>query len=69
MHKRIPGNSSLEVSALGLGCLRMTFADKPVGSKAEMIACLHAVVERGVTFFLPTKNWWEKRWLPFEGRW
>jgi aryl-alcohol dehydrogenase-like predicted oxidoreductase len=51
MQKRTLGNSSLEVSALGLGCMRMTFADKPIGDKAEMIAFLHEAVERGITFF------------------
>lgn len=43
--------SSLEVSALGLGCMRMSFGDSPVGDKAEMIAFLQAAVDRGVTFF------------------
>jgi aryl-alcohol dehydrogenase-like predicted oxidoreductase len=51
MQKRILGKSNLEVSALGLGCMRMTFADKPIGDKAEMIAFLHAAVDRGITFF------------------
>ncbi|HEX6287660.1 MAG TPA: aldo/keto reductase [Herpetosiphonaceae bacterium] len=51
MQKRNLGNSGLEVSALGLGCMRMSFGDSPVGDKAEMIAFLHAAVERGITFF------------------
>lgn len=51
MQKRLFGNSSLEVSALGLGCMRMTFADKPIGDTAEMIAFLHEAVDRGITFF------------------
>ncbi len=51
MQKRTLGNNSLEVSALGLGCMRMTFADKPIGEKAEMIAFLHEAVDRGITFF------------------
>lgn len=51
MQKRKLGNSSLEVSALGLGCMRMTFGDSPVGDKQEMIAFLHAAVDRGITFF------------------
>jgi len=51
MQKRKLGNSNLEVSALGLGCMRMTFGDSPVGDKQEMIAFLHAAVERGLTFF------------------
>jgi aryl-alcohol dehydrogenase-like predicted oxidoreductase len=51
MQKRKLGNSNLEVSALGLGCMRMTFGDAPVGTREEMIALIHAAVERGITFF------------------
>jgi aryl-alcohol dehydrogenase-like predicted oxidoreductase len=51
MQKRKLGNSNLEVSALGLGCMRMSFGDAPIGDKQEMIAFLHAAVERGITFF------------------
>ncbi|GHO47172.1 aldo/keto reductase [Ktedonospora formicarum] len=51
MQKRTLGNSDLEVSALGLGCMRMTFADKPIGDKAEMITFLHEAVEHGIAFF------------------
>lgn len=51
MQKRRLGNSNLEVSALGLGCMRMTFGDAPVGNKQEMITLLHAAVDRGITFF------------------
>ena len=51
MLKRKLGNSNLEVSALGLGCMRMSFGDSPVGDKQEMIALIHAAVERGITFF------------------
>jgi len=51
MQKRKLGNSDLEVSALGLGCMRMTFGDSPVGDKQEMISFLHSAVERGITFF------------------
>jgi len=50
MQKRKLGNSGLEVSALGLGCMRMSFGDSPT-DKQEMITFLHAAVERGVTFF------------------
>ncbi len=50
MEKRKLGNSGLEVSALGLGCMRMSFGDKPT-DKQEMIDFLHKAVERGVTFF------------------
>ncbi len=41
----------LAVSALGLGCMRMTFADAPVGTREEMIELIRAAVARGVTFF------------------
>lgn len=51
MKTRQLGNSGLEVSALGLGCMRMSFGDAPIGTKQEMIAFLHAAVDRGVTFF------------------
>jgi len=51
MKKRKLGNSNLEVSALGLGCMRMSFGDNPVGDRQEMISFLHAAVERGITFF------------------
>ena len=51
MQKRKLGNSTLEVSALGLGCMRMSFGDSPVGDKQEMISFLHAAVDRGITFF------------------
>jgi len=51
MQKRKLGNSNLEVSALGLGCMRMTFGDAPIGTRQEMIAFLHKAVERGITFF------------------
>ncbi|ADK82434.1 aldo/keto reductase [Sediminispirochaeta smaragdinae] len=51
MQKRYLGNGKLEVSSLGLGCMRMTFADKPVGTKHDMIDLIHAAVDRGVTFF------------------
>jgi aryl-alcohol dehydrogenase-like predicted oxidoreductase len=50
MQTRKLGRSGLEVSALGLGCMRMSFGDKPT-DKQEMITFLHKVVERGVTFF------------------
>lgn len=51
MQKRKLGNSTLEVSALGLGCMRMSFGDQPIGDKQEMIAFIHKAVELGVTFF------------------
>src|SRR4029077_10605080 len=51
MQKRKLGNSNLEVSALGLGCMGMSFSYGPAGDKQEMISVLRAAVERGVTFF------------------
>ena len=51
MKKRKVGKSGLEVSAIGLGCMGMSFAYGPAKDKQEMIALLRAAVERGVTFF------------------
>jgi aryl-alcohol dehydrogenase-like predicted oxidoreductase len=51
MQSRKLGNSNLKVSAIGLGCMRMSFGDSPVGTRQEMIAFLHAAVDRGITFF------------------
>jgi aryl-alcohol dehydrogenase-like predicted oxidoreductase len=51
MQKRKLGNSGLEVSAMGLGCMRMTFGDAPIGTRQEMIEFLHVAVDRGITFF------------------
>jgi len=51
MQKRKLGSSNLEVSALGLGCMRMTHGDAPVGTRQEMIEFLHKAVDHGITFF------------------
>jgi len=51
MKKRKLGNSGLEVSTIGLGCMGMSFGYGPPKDKQEMISLLHAAVERGVTFF------------------
>ncbi len=51
MQKRKLGKSGLEVSALGLGCMRMTFGDAPIGTHAEMVDFLRQSVEQGITFF------------------
>src|SRR6476659_7364897 len=51
MKKRKVGKSGLEVSAIGLGCMGMSFAYGPAKDKQEMISLLRAAVERGVTFF------------------
>src|SRR5579859_3794980 len=51
MQQRKLGKSNLEVSAIGLGCMGMSFSYGPPKDKQEMITLLHAAVERGVTFF------------------
>jgi aryl-alcohol dehydrogenase-like predicted oxidoreductase len=51
MQKRKLGNSNLEVSAIGLGCMGMSFGYGPAGDKQEMISLIRSAVERGVTFF------------------
>lgn len=51
MQTRILGRSGLEVSAIGLGCMGMSFSYGPPKDKQEMISLIHAAVERGITFF------------------
>src|SRR5467141_1682106 len=51
MQKRKLGKSNLEVSAIGLGCMGMSFGYGPAGDKQEMISLIRRAVERGVTFF------------------
>ena len=51
MQKRKLVNSNLEVSALGLGCMGMSFSYGPAADKQEMVTLLRAAVERGITFF------------------
>jgi aryl-alcohol dehydrogenase-like predicted oxidoreductase len=51
MQKRTLGKSDLEVSALGLGCMGMSFSYGPPKDKQEMISLLRTAVERGITFF------------------
>jgi aryl-alcohol dehydrogenase-like predicted oxidoreductase len=51
MQKRKLGKSNLEVSAIGLGCMGMSFGYGPPKDKQEMISLIRAAVERGVTFF------------------
>lgn len=51
MHTRKLGNSSLEVSALGLGCMGMSFGYGPAHDKKEMISLLRSAYEKGITFF------------------
>src|SRR6202048_5243194 len=51
MQKRKLGKSSLEVSAIGLGCMGMSFGYGPAADKTEMISLIRMAVERGITFF------------------
>src|SRR5215471_9370734 len=51
MQNRKLGNSNLEVSAIGLGCMGMSFGYGPAADKREMISLMRSAVERGITFF------------------
>src|SRR5260370_11841480 len=51
MQKRKLGKSNLEVSALGLGCMGMSYGYGPAADKQEMISLIRSAVQRGVTFF------------------
>ena len=51
MQKRKLGNSNLEVSALGLGCMGMSYGYGPAGDKEQMISLIRTAVERGITLF------------------
>ena len=51
MQKRKLGNSNLEVPAIGLGCMGMSFGYGPPADKQEMLSLIRLAVERGVTFF------------------
>ena len=51
MQKRKLGKSNLEVSALGLGCMGMSWSYAPIPDRKEMVSLLRAAVERGITFF------------------
>ena len=51
MKKRKLGNSNIEVSALGLGCMGMSFSYGPPADKQEMISLLRSAVDQGITFF------------------
>ncbi|RZK37800.1 MAG: aldo/keto reductase, partial [Hymenobacter sp.] len=51
MKKRILGESGLEVSTLGLGCMGLSFGYGPAAEKQDAIKLIRAAVERGVTFF------------------
>src|SRR5450759_2092831 len=51
MQKRKLGNSNLEVSAIGLGCMGMSFSYGPAPDRQEMISLIRSAIERGITFF------------------
>ncbi len=51
MKNRKLGNSTLEVSAIGLGCMGMSFGYGPAGEKSKMIKVIHAALDQGITFF------------------
>ncbi len=51
MRKRKLGNSGLEVSAIGLGCMGLSYGYGPATEKQQAIAVIRTAVERGVTFF------------------
>lgn len=76
MQKRKLGKSNLEVSAIGLGCMGMSFSYGPPKDKKEMTALLHGAVDRGVTFFdtaevygpYTNENLVGEALLPFRGR-
>src|SRR5271169_191580 len=51
MQRRKLGKSNLEVSAIGLGCMGMSFGYGPAGDKQEMISVIRSAVDLGVTFF------------------
>src|SRR3954470_2050008 len=57
MQKRTLGQSGLEVSALGLGCMGLSFGLGPATEKGEAIKLIRAAVERGVTFFDTAENY------------
>ena len=77
MQTRKLGNSNLEVSALGLGCMGMSHGYGPAGDKQEMIRVIRAAVERASRSSTPprrtapsqTKNSWAKPSLPSVGKW
>ena len=74
MENRILGGT-LEVSAIGLGCMGMSRGFGPSGSQADMIAVVRGAVERGVTFFDTAEAYGDNEELvgealaPFPNRW
>jgi predicted aldo/keto reductase-like oxidoreductase len=64
LQKRMLGTSGLEVSAIGFGCMGMSWSYGPPKDKQEMTSLLHAAVERGVTFFKSARadEHWSVTW-------
>ena len=62
MRKRKLGNANLEASAIGLGCMGMSFGYGSAGEKNEMMKVIRAAVEQGVTFLIqsPSLGCWRK---------
>lgn len=68
MQKRKLGNSNLEVSEIGYGCMGLNFGYGPAADRQEAISLIRSAVERGITFFdsaevygpSPTKSSWER---------
>ena len=77
MQKRKLGKSNLEVSAIGLGCMGMSFGYGPPKDKQEMISVIrrrsnaasHSSIPPKCTVHSPTKNSWAKPSLPFASKW
>ena len=77
MEKRQLGTDGLEVSALGLGCMGMSFGHGPAADKQEMISVIRAAVDRGITFFdtaevygpFTNEELVGEALAPFEGKW
>ena len=63
MQTRMLGKSGLEVSALGFGCMGMSFGYGPAGDQQEMISVIRAAVDLGVTFFDTAEVYGLKTWL------
>ena len=79
MKTRQLGRSGLTVSALGLGCMGLSYGYGPVTDTADAVKLIRAGFERGITFFdtaeaygpgpYSTKVWLGKRWNPCATRW
>ncbi len=75
MKKRMLGTSGLEVSAVGLGCMGMSYSYAPFPDRQEMITLIRTAVDRGVTFFdtaevygqYTNEELMEKALAPFRG--